>query len=191
MYLKFLALEQSTRNKIIAGCIISVTLLLVFYWYSYRPMVIKKECSVLAYYDSWEYRNLEYNEVIEKQKRQQLGEYIQCRNNNLVDGNRLDVSMESTHSFTQAQYEALPLTQLSMRILMARPRMLYTVYFNGYTGGSITNGWYAKLKDSKDKYPQCNFPTDFISEKIHGSEWRTRDASEQEYKTCLRKNGID
>lgn len=191
MYAKFLSLNQETRNKITAVVLFFCVLLSVFYWYSYRPMLIKKECATVDTYSSWEYSNSKYNEIVERQKRQQLGKYIQCRNNNLAEGNRLDVSPETLHSFTQAQYETLSLHNLTQVVLSGRPSSLYTVYFNGYVGGAITNDWYSQLQDNQDKYPQCDFPQEFVQEKISVNNRGSRNASDGEHKSCLRKQGVD
>lgn len=190
IHAQFLAINSATRTKIIAIFFISCTLLLVFYWYSYRPMAIKKQCASVQYVDSWDHFNLYYNEIAEKQKRKKLGEYIQCRNNSILEGDSV-LPLNYSFTFTRDQYDTLSLDNITRRVLGTRPDMLYAVYLYDYSGGFITNDWYADLKENKNKYPQCDFPEDFISKKTYGSDKRTRDASDQEYKSCLRKNGVD
>ena len=51
---------------------------------------------------------------------------------------------------------------------------------------------HAIQKENSSKYPQCSFPSDFVEKKLRvgGGEYTT-DATDTEYKSCLRKNGLE
>ena len=176
------------ENKIIV--VIILISIISIYFFSIRPSQIRKQCSTITKYDSYQYINSEYNEKVEKQKQEKLGEYIQCRNNFLIKGDQITIPLGNRYTFTQTQYNTLPLDELN-RLTNKFAPSLFSVYFYNYNGYFIDNPTYRDLKENKDKYPQCYFPDNFVKKEFSGGSESSKDASNDEYKICLRKHGID
>jgi len=65
-------------------------------------------------------------------------------------------------------------------------------FFHAYNGYIIDNPTYDELKQNSNKYPQCIFPADFVQKKLSGGSGEYKaNASDTEYKSCLRNHGLD
>lgn len=183
------------ENKTITIIICSVFLLsfILLYFLNIRPSQIRKQCSETKKYDSYQYTNPEYNEVAERQKQEKLGEYIQCRNNNLTGGDKiLEMGTIPPYPFTPAHYISMPLDNFNQFVLGELSPYLFKVYVYNNNAYVIDNSTYDILKENKDKYPQCNFPDDFVQKKLSGGNGEYKaNASDTEYKSCLRNHGLD
>jgi len=182
------------ENAIVTIIICSVFLLsfILLYFLNIRPSQIKKQCSETRKYDSYQYTNPKYNEVVEKQAREKLGEYINCRNNNITGGDQLITPLNNSYSFTQDQYESLSLEELSKLTLNKLDPRFYVFYLYNQNGYYIDNPIYENLKENKYEYSQCNFPNDFVEEEVWGGNGEYKaNASDTEYKSCLRNHGLD
>ena len=229
-------MEIIKNNKLIT-VIILISLLFIYFWVI-RPYQVRKECStVTKTSDSYQYINSEYNMTKERQKQKMLVDYIDCRNNNLAEGDQFYTKQEGNnpYSLTQEQYNTLPVDGLVRYIEFMRSINSSTATTGGskdsltknfnpaianeifstekddlekldqYALGSassamfyVYNGYiidiptYDTLKENKDKYPQCIFPDDFTQKELWGGgEKYTTDASDTEYKSCLRNHGLD
>ena len=176
------------ENKIIV--VIILISIISIYFFSIRPSQIRKQCSTITKYDSYQYINSEYNEKVEKQKQEKLGEYIQCRNSNLVEGDQITIPLGNHYVFTQTQYNTLPLDELNRLINKLSPQ-LFSIYLYEYKGYFIDNPTYRDLKENKGKYPLCTFPEDFVTKNLWSGGQYTTNTSDDEYKICLRKHGLD
>jgi len=184
-------IQEIKKHKKIAIAIILVLCFSVYYW-GIRPAQIRKQCAVTTKYDSYQYTNPDYNENVEKKKQIDLGEYIQCRNNNIVEGDQLIAPVGNPYPFTQAQYDTLPLEQFDKLVLGKLAPGFYQVYIYNNIAYVIDNPTYDDLGNNKSNYPQCNFPDKFIQKELWGGSGTYKvDATDQEYKVCLRKNGLN
>jgi len=220
------------ENKVLTVIICSVFILsfILLYFLSIKPSQIRKQCSETTKNDSYQYTNPKYNEVAERQKQKMLVDYIDCRNNNLAEGDQVYVKQEGNNPYTptQEQYNTLPVDGLIRYIEFTRsihegngvsitknlntdlswgmfgacddleklnkyalgklsPFVYYT--YNGYI---IDIPTYDELKQNSNKYPQCTFPADFVQKELSGGSGEYKaDASDTEYKNCLRNNGLD
>jgi hypothetical protein len=186
------------ENKVLSVIICSVFILsfIILYFLNIRPSQIRKQCSETTKYDFYQYANTEYNEVAERQKQEKLGEYIQCRNNNLIGGDKiLDMGYITSippYPFTPAHYISMPLDEFNQLVLGKLSPYLFKVYVYNNNAYVIDNSTYDTLKENKDKYPQCSFPDDFAQKELSGGSGEYKaNASDTEYKNCLRNNGLN
>lgn len=224
-----LGIEIIKNNKLIT--VIILISLLFIYFLGIRPYQIRKQCSTVTKFNSsYQYTNPAYNEVAEMQKQRMLADYIQCRNNNLAEGDQIYININghNPNPFTQEQYNTLTISELSnilndilypdifikghfgnynpkqdadffgltIRNLEQLNKLvlgkLPSSAFYAYNGYIIGNGTYNELKNNKDKYPQCSFPADFVEKELWGGGGKyTTNATDAEYNTCLRKNGLE
>ena len=188
MYINKNKIKEVLKDKKVIIAIILSSLFLT-YFFAVRPSQIRKQCSVTTKYDSYQYTNPKYNEVAEREKQRKLVEYIQCRNDNLAEGDQKYINKEGLgyHELTQNDYSSLSLEELNQRILGGlSPRLFYV-----YDGYIIDIPTYENLKENKYKYSQCNFSDNFIEKELSKSSQYTTTASDTEYKICLRKHGLD
>ena len=226
-------IEIIKNNKLIT-VIILISLLSIYFW-GIRPYQIRKECSTTIKYNaSYQYTNPEYNETAERQKQKMLVDYIECRNNNLANGDQIYVKMNGNNPYTptQGQYNTLSVDELIQFTEAVKffnhkkdtngykgsldpnfdPKVYCAMFgacndleklnqyalgklspllYHTYNGYIIDNPTYDKLKANKDKYPKCIFPDDFVKKELSGGGGEyTTNATDTEYKTCLRKNGL-
>src|SRR3989344_3897015 len=211
-------IEIIKNNRLVVG-IILISILSI-YFFGIRPSQIRKECSTtVKYSNSYQYINPEYSEAMERQKQRMLVDYIQCRNDNLTSGDQIYINKKGNNPYTptQEQYNTLPIDGLIryiefMSSINNEPSPSLYIYtldglekLNQYTLGEMSpdlyhvyDGYiidiptYKDLKENRSKYPQCSFPSDFVEKKLRvgGGEYTT-DATDTEYKSCLRKNGLE
>ncbi len=181
------------ENKIII--IILFVFVLSIYFLGIRPEQIRKECSMVVKDGTYQSVKQEYSEVVEKQKQEKLGEYIQCRNKNLASSDSVfDMNYITNfprREFTQNQYNSMSLSDFNQMILGHLSPSLYVVYVYNEGAYIMDNPTYRNLEENKNKYPQCNFPQNFTDKNISGGGPYTTNATDAEYKSCLRQNGIE
>lgn len=215
-------IEQFIKSNKTVIVVILISFLPI-YFFSIRPSQIKKQCSQTVAYDSYQYTNPAYNETTEKQKQNMLVDYIQCRNNNLLEEDQVYINKDGHNPYplTQEQYNNLSISELLNLIekdkykdlkdkesaetsekLFGGPNgleklnqyalgKLSTSLYHTYNGYIMDIPTYEDLKENSKKYPQCNFPDDFVAKKLWGGNGKYyADASDAEYKSCLRKNGL-
>ncbi len=190
---KIKKLLKENKNITIIVCSIFVLSFVLIYFLNIRPSQIRKQCSETTKYDSYQYTNPEYNEVAERQKQEKLGEYIQCRNNNLTGGDKtFEMGYITTIPVTSAHYISMPLEKFNQSILGKLSLYLYKVYVYNNNAYVIDNPTYDTLKENKDSYPQCNFPDDFAQKELSGGSGEYKaSATDTEYKNCLRNHGLN
>lgn len=181
--------EIIKKNKIII--LIILISILPIYFFGIKPTQIRKKCAMVEKWTSTTIRfNPGYNENTEKQKRKKLGEYLQCRKSHLAEGDD-DIKQSKVYTFTQTQYETSPLEELERLILKGLSSDDFRTYLYGYNGYFIDLPTYMDLEKNKNKYPQCDFPQPYTEKEIMEGGYRYLDnASDKEYKTCLRKHGL-
>lgn len=187
----FIKTIEMLKNNKIVFVIIFISILSI-YFFGIRPSQIRKKCAIVEKWTSTTTRfNPGYNENTEKQKRKKLGEYLQCRENHFAEGDE-DIKQSEGYVFTQAQYETLSLKELERLILKGLSSDLFITYLYDNDGYFIDLPTFMNLKENKDKYPQCDFPQPYIEKETTEGGYRYLDnASDKEYKTCLRKHGLD
>lgn len=123
MKIKMKNIKKYKKIIIIFSALI-ITVLVLFFTVI-KPNKIKKQCSIKT--DSSSYINPEYNENKERLKQKMLLEYIDCRNNNLVDEDQFYMKIEgsSPYKFTQEQYNNSSIDEL------------YNVYLNYKHNGDL------------------------------------------------------
>jgi hypothetical protein len=98
----------------------------------------------------------------------------------------------TTISFTSAHYISMPLDKFNQSVLGKLSSNLYKVYVYNNNAYVIDNPTYNTLKENKNSYPQCIFPDDFAQQALSGGSGEYKaNASDEEYKNCLRNNGFD
>ena len=185
----FVKTREMLKNNKIVVVIIFISILSI-YFFGIKPSQIRKKCAIVERWtNTTTYFNPRYNENAEKQKRKELGEYLQCRKSHLVEGDE-DIRESNGYTFTQTQYETSPLEELERLILKGLSSDLFRTYLYGYRGYFIDLPTYMDLE--KNKKTQCDFPQPYIEKEIMESGYRYFDnASDKEYKICLRKHGLD
>ncbi len=157
----------------------------------------QKQRDLLAYVDCRNSNLASGDEYYKKMEGRSPYPFTQNQYNTLsiVELNRLayeaayiNSSSKLITSFSDfSKYVVPDLDGLNRYILGDIPGNMYYVY-NGYL---IEHSTYEELKNNKNGYPMCNFPADFEKKELWagGGEYKTN-ATDVEYKTCLRKNGI-
>lgn len=88
-------------------------------------------------------------------------------------------------------YETSPLEELERLILKGLSSGLFITYLYDNDGYFIDLPTFMDIEKNKDKYPQCYFPQPYIEKETMEGGYRYLDnASDKEYKTCLRKHGL-
>ena len=135
------------NNKIIV--VIILISILPIYFFGIKPAQVRKKCAIVERWtNTTTYFNPRYNENAEKQKRKELGEYLQCRKSHLVEGDE-DIRESNGYTFTQTQYETSPLEELERLILKGLSSDLFRTYLYGYRGYFIDLPTYMDLEKNK------------------------------------------